>query len=97
MISSSKTVNCSIVLFRCKHWDYAQDLPQISVIIVFHNEGWSTLVRTVHSVLNLTPSRLLGEIVLIDDHSNKGWFVFVPRSSNYEKVLMLFPSSTTFV
>nr|XP_002128971.1 N-acetylgalactosaminyltransferase 7-like isoform X1 [Ciona intestinalis] len=56
---------------ECRHWDYPSDLPDVSVIIVFHNEGWSTLVRTVHSVINLTPKKLLYEIVMIDDHSNK--------------------------
>ncbi|CAK8683668.1 unnamed protein product [Clavelina lepadiformis] len=56
---------------ECRHWDYSQNLPKVSVIIVFHNEGWSTLVRTVHSVINLTPKELLAEIVMIDDHSSK--------------------------
>jgi polypeptide N-acetylgalactosaminyltransferase len=58
---------------ECKHWDYPDEkhLSDISVIIVFHNEGWSTLMRTVHSVINLTPKSLLGEIVLIDDHRSK--------------------------
>lgn len=58
---------------ECKHWNYApeKDLPTISVVIVFHNEGWSTLVRTVHSVVNFTPKSLLAEVVMIDDRSNK--------------------------
>nr|CAB3248253.1 N-acetylgalactosaminyltransferase 7-like [Phallusia mammillata] len=56
---------------ECRHWDYPDELPQIAVIIVFHNEGWSTLIRTVHSVINLTPKHLLAEIVMIDDHSSK--------------------------
>lgn len=58
---------------ECKHWNYApeEDLPTVSVVIVFHNEGWSTLVRTVHSVINFTPKRLLAEVVMIDDRSNK--------------------------
>jgi len=29
-------------------------------------------MRTVHSVINLTPKRFLAEVVLIDDHSSKG-------------------------
>uniref|UniRef100_H2ZCM2 Polypeptide N-acetylgalactosaminyltransferase n=1 Tax=Ciona savignyi TaxID=51511 RepID=H2ZCM2_CIOSA len=56
---------------ECRHWEYPDDLPDISVIIVFHNEGWSTLMRTVHSVINLTPKKLLHEIIMIDDRSNK--------------------------
>lgn len=58
-------------LEECKHWNYPVDLPTTSVIIVFHNEGWSVLLRTVHSVLNRTPKHILHEILLVDDYSDK--------------------------
>ncbi|XP_052807246.1 polypeptide N-acetylgalactosaminyltransferase 11-like [Mya arenaria] len=55
---------------RCEKEEYRSDLPRASVVICFYNEAWSTLLRTVHSVLNRTPASLLHEIVLVDDGSD---------------------------
>ncbi|XP_061660489.1 polypeptide N-acetylgalactosaminyltransferase 11 isoform X2 [Syngnathoides biaculeatus] len=54
---------------RCGDEAYPDRLPSASVVICFYNEAVSALTRTVHSVLDRTPARLLHEIILVDDHS----------------------------
>ncbi|XP_051871806.1 polypeptide N-acetylgalactosaminyltransferase 4 [Pristis pectinata] len=55
---------------KAKKYNYRK-LPTTSVIIAFYNEAWSTLLRTIHSVLETSPAVVLKELILVDDYSDR--------------------------
>lgn len=72
--SDMMSLNRSLPDFRmdaCQKKSYPSKLPKTSVVIVFHNEAWSTLLRTVHSIINRSPLEYLEEIILVDDASER--------------------------
>ncbi|XP_076461431.1 polypeptide N-acetylgalactosaminyltransferase 1-like isoform X1 [Babylonia areolata] len=76
MASDMMSFNRSLPDYRmdaCKKKNYppVNSLPTTSIVIVFHNEAWSTLLRTVWSIINRSPRHLVEEVILVDDASDK--------------------------
>ncbi|XP_043269571.1 LOW QUALITY PROTEIN: polypeptide N-acetylgalactosaminyltransferase 5-like [Venturia canescens] len=88
MASDMIALNRSLTDVRndaCKSKKYPKYLPDTSVVIIFYNEAWSTLLRTVWSVINRSPRSLLKEIILVDDASEREYLK--EKLENYVKTL----------
>ncbi|CAG5120200.1 unnamed protein product [Candidula unifasciata] len=71
MISVHRTLpDCRSDMCRKRIKQFNGSLPEFSVVLVFNNEAWTTLLRSVHSLINRTPQHLLKEILLVDDNSD---------------------------
>lgn len=56
--------------FLCANETYdINSLPTLSMVIIFHNEPYSIILRTVHNILNTVPRQLIKDVILVDDAS----------------------------
>lgn len=58
----------------CKNLSYPspERLPNATIVIVYHNEALSVLIRMINSIFDRSPSKLIHEILLLDDWSDAG-------------------------
>uniref|UniRef100_A0A672ZN54 Polypeptide N-acetylgalactosaminyltransferase n=1 Tax=Sphaeramia orbicularis TaxID=375764 RepID=A0A672ZN54_9TELE len=54
---------------RCRNVYYPEDLPTISVVLIYLDEALSVIQRAIRSIIARTPKHLLREIILVDDYS----------------------------
>lgn len=76
MISVRRSLPDPRTKFCKENVKYLDVLPPTSVIVCFHNEAWSVLLRTVHSILDRSPEHLIKEIILVDDFSDMRKFQY---------------------
>ncbi|KAL1247446.1 hypothetical protein QQF64_022822 [Cirrhinus molitorella] len=61
-IPDTRDIGCTVKI-------YPNDLPTISVVLIYFNEALSIIKRAICSIIDKTPAHLLKEIILVDDHS----------------------------
>ena len=64
---------------------YPKDLPSIGVVLIYLDEALSILKRAMQSIIDRTPKSLLKEIILVDDHSSYGLFLFNKLILTYDR------------
>ena len=71
---------------ECKKKRYSANLPTTSIIIVYHNEGYTTLLRGIISIVNRSPKEFLKEIILVDDASEGRDYLHGPLDEFVKKL-----------
>lgn len=56
-------------MFSCELQKYDEVTLTASIVIIYHNEAYSVLIRMLDSIIERTPAHLLHEIILYDDAS----------------------------
>ena len=81
-----------------------QDLPSTSVVVCFHNEAWSVLLRTVYSILDRSPDHLVEQVRLLlcgfeimAGSKSEGGIVYFSKFSSYQSAKGLFINLKTGV
>ncbi|KAK0417681.1 hypothetical protein QR680_013147 [Steinernema hermaphroditum] len=69
----------------CANVSYPELRLRASVVIIYHNEALSVLIRMINSIFERTPKPLLHEIVLYDDFSDEDT-VLVDRLQEYGSI-----------
>ena len=59
-----------LLCIRCANRTYKKSTTRVSVIINYHNELLSLILRSIYTVLLSIPEENLEELILIDDASN---------------------------
>lgn len=67
---TERNLICVLFDFRCINKLYPKALPQVSIIMILSNEILSVLLRTLHSLYNRTPTKLIKELIIIHDNSS---------------------------
>ncbi|CAG5128401.1 unnamed protein product [Candidula unifasciata] len=64
--------NITLDMPECKNLTYdTAALPTAGIVLIFTDEMWSALMRTIFSILDAGPEELISEIILVDDASQK--------------------------
>jgi polypeptide N-acetylgalactosaminyltransferase len=68
----------------CRKIEYKAPRVTASVVMCFHNEAWSVLLRSIHSIIDRSPPHILQEIILVDDFSDMSKrFLYLERRRIY--------------